>query len=80
MCCCHPLPSPATRHARHVLLTHAVHTHVSPCTQAYVIGEEGLVEELTAAGIQCVGGPEHRGKEVDWSQDEPHIDVDPEVR
>lgn len=48
--------------------------------QAYVIGEEGLVEELTAVGVQCVGGPAHRGVEVDWSQAEPHVEVDPEVR
>ncbi|KXZ46484.1 hypothetical protein GPECTOR_43g920 [Gonium pectorale] len=47
--------------------------------KAYVIGEEGLVEELTAAGVSCFGGPEHRGKDVDWSQPDPHLEVDPEV-
>ncbi|GLC59733.1 hypothetical protein PLESTB_001527700 [Pleodorina starrii] len=47
--------------------------------KAYVVGEQGLVDELTAAGIACVGGPEHAGKEVDWSNPEPHMEVDPEV-
>ncbi|KAG2448804.1 hypothetical protein HYH02_006155 [Chlamydomonas schloesseri] len=47
--------------------------------KAYVIGEEGLVEELKAVGVECVGGPAHRGVEVDWSQPEPHVEVDPEV-
>ncbi|GFR42429.1 hypothetical protein Agub_g3334 [Astrephomene gubernaculifera] len=47
--------------------------------KAYVVGEEGLVEELSAAGISCVGGPEHRGKEIDWQDKEPHVEVDPEV-
>ncbi|KAG2501207.1 hypothetical protein HYH03_001020 [Edaphochlamys debaryana] len=52
---------------------------ISFAKKAYVVGEDGLVEELTAAGIPCVGGPEHRGVEVDWTQAEPHIEVDPEV-
>lgn len=50
-------------------------------SQVYVIGEEGLVEELQSAGFTVVGGPEHRGQALDWSaQGEPAVDVDPEVR
>ncbi|EFJ52521.1 hypothetical protein VOLCADRAFT_72753 [Volvox carteri f. nagariensis] len=47
--------------------------------KAYVVGEQGLVDELSKAGITCVGGPEHAGKEIDWSNPEPHMEVDPEV-
>lgn len=47
--------------------------------KAYVVGEEGLVEELDLAGIRCVGGPEHRGERVDWLAPEPRVELDPEV-
>ncbi|GIL45828.1 hypothetical protein Vafri_2967 [Volvox africanus] len=47
--------------------------------KAYVVGEKGLVDELSAAGITCVGGPEHVGKEVDWTEPEPQVEIDPEI-
>ncbi|PNH10208.1 4-nitrophenylphosphatase [Tetrabaena socialis] len=47
--------------------------------KAYVVGEAGLVDELKEVGVTCVGGPEHKGKEVDWRAADPHMEVDPEL-
>ncbi|KAI8472644.1 MAG: HAD-like domain-containing protein [Monoraphidium minutum] len=43
--------------------------------KAYVLGERGIAEELAAAGIPSLGGPDHNGRRVDWTP----IDVDPEI-
>lgn len=46
--------------------------------QVYVVGEEGIVEELALHGIKALGGPADRYKEVDWSS-EPKMDIDQDV-
>jgi hypothetical protein len=40
------------------------------------VGERGIVDELAAAGIASVGGPDHNGAVVDGKE----LDFDPEVR
>ncbi|MEW5304299.1 MAG: hypothetical protein WDW38_011064 [Sanguina aurantia] len=46
--------------------------------KVYVVGEEGIVEELELHGIKALGGPADRYKEVDWSS-EPRMDIDPDI-
>lgn len=45
-------------------------------SKAYVVGAEGIVQELNAAGIETIGGPDDVGKQVDWKKGVEH---DPKV-
>jgi phosphoglycolate phosphatase len=46
--------------------------------KVYVIGEEGICDELRMADIECIGGPAHSGEKVDLTLNESMV-VDPEV-
>lgn len=37
--------------------------------RVYVIGREGIIEELTQVGIECHGGPADDGKAFNWKQE-----------
>ncbi|GFH23741.1 phosphoglycolate phosphatase [Haematococcus lacustris] len=47
--------------------------------QAYVIGEAGLVDELTLAGITVLGGPQDSDKAFDFTSDPSMSHLDPSV-
>eukprot|EP00053_Salpingoeca_punica_P011567 m.103019 g.103019 ORF g.103019 m.103019 type:complete len:299 (-) comp15707_c2_seq1:273-1169(-) len=44
--------------------------------KVYVVGEQGIVDELTEKGFQCLGGLEHKGVESDFTSS---MTVDPDV-
>jgi hypothetical protein len=46
--------------------------------QVYVVGEQGILDELHAVGIEAFGGPEDNDKRVDFSQPKDMVH-DPEV-
>lgn len=51
--------------------------HPKRAKKVYVIGEQGIIDELDEIGIESVGGPEHVGKVVDMSAGkEPCVDPD----
>ncbi|KAL8437251.1 hypothetical protein ACSSS7_001099 [Eimeria intestinalis] len=47
-------------------------------SRVYVVGEQGLLDELRAHGIDAFGGPEEKYEEVDFSQD-PEVPIHPNV-
>eukprot|EP00197_Chlamydomonas_leiostraca_P003579 CAMPEP_0202877670 /NCGR_PEP_ID=MMETSP1391-20130828/31010_1 /ASSEMBLY_ACC=CAM_ASM_000867 /TAXON_ID=1034604 /ORGANISM="Chlamydomonas leiostraca, Strain SAG 11-49" /LENGTH=317 /DNA_ID=CAMNT_0049559749 /DNA_START=77 /DNA_END=1030 /DNA_ORIENTATION=+ len=58
----------------------AVYLKSKKVQKAYVVGELGLVEELSAVGVKVLGGPADSGKSWDWSGDkDPVLSLDPEV-
>lgn len=44
----------------------------------YVIGEEGILEEMALKGITCLGGPADKGKTVELKAG-AYMDHDPDV-
>lgn len=47
--------------------------------KAYVVGEQGIVDELADAGIRAIGGPADAGKQIDWAGPNPELQQDEEV-
>mmetsp|Transcript_58910 Transcript_58910/g.175249 ORF Transcript_58910/g.175249 Transcript_58910/m.175249 type:complete len:313 (-) Transcript_58910:61-999(-) len=41
--------------------------------KVYVLGEEGICDELDLAGIPWVGGPEHAGRDLEGSTHDPDV-------
>lgn len=46
--------------------------------KVYVVGEEGIMDELAAVGIKAVGGPNDKAASIDFAGD-PHLEVDKEI-
>ncbi|KAL6748909.1 HAD-like domain-containing protein [Haematococcus lacustris] len=62
-------------YAAAVTLSQAKNKH----KKAYVIGEAGLVDELTLAGITVLGGPQDSDKAFDFTSDPSMSHLDPSV-
>jgi hypothetical protein len=45
---------------------HTRHLRAPLYSQAYVVGEQGLCDELNAKGIATIGGPADNGRAWDW--------------
>lgn len=46
--------------------------------KVYVVGEQGICDELKLAQIPCIGGPEHCGKTIDYKAPE-EIQIDEDI-